>query len=72
MRFFIVVSLFFLAGCQTTVNGSEAGGVASFYGLDPAPGVQAANDHCQKYGRVAQPTQYQKGNLTFSCVKPGS
>jgi len=74
MRYAMTALLLLLAACQSTVEGTEAGGVASYYGMNPGSGVQAANAHCQKYGLVARPGQIATngGYLTFSCVKAGS
>lgn len=77
MRFLIVMSAVLLAGCVSewvSVDGTELGGVATWTG-SPTPGraMQGANEHCQKYGRVARPTQLNPfGYLTFSCEKPGA
>jgi hypothetical protein len=70
-RFMAMVIVFGLAACAPTVDGTELGGVAQWYGTSPGPAIQAANEHCQKYGRTARPTQTNaySGTLTFSCEK---
>ncbi len=71
MRVFIVMLALFLAACAPTVQGTEAGGVAQWYGASPAPAIEIANAHCQKYGRIARPTQVEAfgGYVTFSCER---
>ncbi len=42
------------------------------YTTTPGGAIQAANAHCQKYGRVARTTQisHYTGYVTFSCDRP--
>ncbi len=72
MKFFIVAIALATAGCAASVDGTELGGVAQWYGASPGEAVNAANVHCQKYGRVARVNQVQTlggGYLAFSCEK---
>jgi hypothetical protein len=71
MRLLMVVMLAALAGCAPTVDATELGGVVN-YTTTPGGAIQAANAHCQKYGRVARATQisHYTGYVTFSCERP--
>jgi len=70
-RFGAMVVAFGLAACSPTVDGTELGGVVTWSGMSPGPAVQAAQEHCKRYGRTARPTQTDAytGTLTFSCDK---
>ncbi len=71
-RFGALAIAFGLAACAPTVTGTELGGVATWTGMSMAPVIQAAQEHCKRYGRTARPTQTDaySGTLTFSCDKP--
>ena len=72
MRAIAVALLLLVAACAPTVDGTEMGGVAQWYGVSPGPAIEAANKHCSKYGRIARPSQTDaySGYLTFSCDRP--
>jgi hypothetical protein len=64
-----ITLLLALGACAAQVNGGDSGGVVEFY-TTSGDAMTAATAHCRKYGKSAQPTQYDRfGYLTFSCVR---
>ena len=61
-------------GCSPQVIASnERGGIISHVtGLTQADAFKLANDHCHKFGRVAQVTNTDViyNRMTFACVEP--
>ncbi len=71
MRFGIVITVALLVvGCSgPKVSGNAQGGIMGSY--SPEKTFNAAQAHCQKYGKDAKITQVvpdAAGSATFSCV----
>ena len=67
-----VVALLLAAGCGSpTVTGNAQGGVMPWHGTNTSKSFNAAQAHCQKYGRDARITQivpHAGGSVAFDCV----
>lgn len=63
-----------LGGCAATMEAAnEAGGIVNLnYNMGQAAGFQKANEHCQKFGKVARVTAQNeiRNTLAFDCVTP--
>ena len=73
-RIWALVSLLLLAACAPSLEGAnERGGIIRHTqaGLNMGAAFTMANDHCQKYGRVAQITGTDgwTDTVSFNCVE---
>ena len=73
MRLWIVALALLAAGCAApTVTGNAQGGLMDWLGTNEREAFNAAQTHCQKYGRDARITQIVPragGSVAFECVK---
>lgn len=73
MRKVVVVAALALSACGSPkVTGNAQGGVMPWFATNTNDAFNAAQAHCQKYGRDAKITQvnpYAGGTVAFDCVK---
>jgi hypothetical protein len=71
MRFVIMGLLLVLAGCQGSGTGNSAGITYTMVGnLNIGAAAKDANEHCQRYGKVAVLNTAKNLIASFRCVEP--
>jgi hypothetical protein len=69
MRWMILIGVLVLAGCGPSMIQGNEQSVAYENTFDRAKTSQAAEAHCQQYGKTAKLTDVHDFFMTFECVE---